>query len=147
MSATTFSGPLRAGPIRNTTGTTVGSNVANVGYAVLAQKVRITQSTTATATSIVIPANSAIVSITSYAETDFTSDFGIGTTAAANEVIPDATCAAGVTSVNPGTDVCAGVWQNVGTSDVQLYIKAASAGIGVGYLVVTYAQAINANNE
>lgn len=147
MAATTFSGPLRAGPIRNTTGTTVGNNVANVGYAVLAQKVRITQSTTAVATSIVVPAYSAIVSMTTYAETDFTSDFGIGTTSAANELVPDATCAAGVTGVTPGTDVCAGVWQNVGATDVQLYIKAASAGIGVGYLVVTYAQAINTNNE
>ena len=31
MGTTTFSGPIRAGNIRNTVGTTVGTDVANVG--------------------------------------------------------------------------------------------------------------------
>jgi hypothetical protein len=37
MGTTTFSGPLKAGTIKDTTGTTVGTNVANVGYGVMAQ--------------------------------------------------------------------------------------------------------------
>jgi len=37
MAQTTFSGPVKAGPIFNTTGTTVGTNVANVGFAVMGQ--------------------------------------------------------------------------------------------------------------
>ena len=31
MATTTFSGPVKAGTINNTTGTTVGTNVANTG--------------------------------------------------------------------------------------------------------------------
>ena len=37
MGTTTFSGPIRAGTIKDTTGTTVGTNVANVGQVVMAQ--------------------------------------------------------------------------------------------------------------
>ena len=37
MANTTFSGPIRAGNIRNTVGTTVGTDVANVGYVVMMQ--------------------------------------------------------------------------------------------------------------
>jgi hypothetical protein len=35
MATTTFSGPLKAGTIKDTTGTTVGTDVANVGYGVM----------------------------------------------------------------------------------------------------------------
>jgi hypothetical protein len=37
MANTTFSGPVKAGTISNTTGTTVGTNIANVGYVSMAQ--------------------------------------------------------------------------------------------------------------
>ena len=37
MGASTFSGPIKAGDIFNTTGTTVGTDVANVGYVTMAQ--------------------------------------------------------------------------------------------------------------
>jgi hypothetical protein len=37
MATTTFSGPVRAGTIKDTTGTTVGTDVANVGYVLMAQ--------------------------------------------------------------------------------------------------------------
>ena len=144
MSRTNFSGPITAGPIKYTSGTTLGVDVANSGFVVVAQKCKITQVATVTALPVVIPANSTIVSITAYAETDFTADYSIGTSVAANELVPDATCAAGVTAISPATDVCAGVWANVGPKDVQIYLKASTAGIGVGYLVFTYAQAINA---
>ena len=37
MGTTTFSGPVKAGTIKDTTGTTLGSNVKNVGFVVMAQ--------------------------------------------------------------------------------------------------------------
>jgi hypothetical protein len=37
MGTTTFSGPIKAGTIKDTTGTTVGSNKANVGFVLMAQ--------------------------------------------------------------------------------------------------------------
>jgi hypothetical protein len=41
MANTTFSGPIKAGTISNTTGTTVGTNVANVGQVVMSQSILI----------------------------------------------------------------------------------------------------------
>jgi hypothetical protein len=41
MANTTFSGPIRAGTISNTTGTTLGDNVANVGQVVMSQSIMI----------------------------------------------------------------------------------------------------------
>jgi hypothetical protein len=58
MAQTTFSGPIKAGTISNTTGTTLGSNIANVGQVVMSQSASITQSTSAAESGIVIPANS-----------------------------------------------------------------------------------------
>jgi hypothetical protein len=37
MANTTFSGPVKAGTIKDTTGSTVGTDVANVGFALMAQ--------------------------------------------------------------------------------------------------------------
>jgi hypothetical protein len=37
MATTTFSGPVKAGTISNTTGTTIGTNIANVGQVVMTQ--------------------------------------------------------------------------------------------------------------
>ena len=37
MGTTTFSGPIKAGNIKDTTGTTVGTDVANTGFAVMGQ--------------------------------------------------------------------------------------------------------------
>ena len=37
MAQTTFSGPILAGGIKNTTGTTVGENVKNTGQVLMAQ--------------------------------------------------------------------------------------------------------------
>ena len=66
MASTTFSGPIKAGTIANTTGSTVGDNVKNVGFVKMAQTASWTQSTTAADTGIVIPANSQIVEVRIY---------------------------------------------------------------------------------
>jgi len=75
MANTTFSGPIRAGTIRDTTGNTLGTNVANVGQVVMGQSFRFTQAglNTSASTPIVIPANSQIVEITLYIDAADTS--------------------------------------------------------------------------
>ena len=62
MTTTTFTGPITAGSILETSGSTVGTNVANVGTAILGQiDTTVVQSGTAATTNIVIPAGSTIV--------------------------------------------------------------------------------------
>jgi hypothetical protein len=65
MANTTFSGPIRAGTISNTTGTTLGDNVANVGFVTMAQsvKVDIIGASHLNQVCAVIPANSQIVDV------------------------------------------------------------------------------------
>ena len=66
MATTTFSGPIKAGTISNTTGTTVGTDIKNTGQVVMAQTSLIDLSggaLAAEATTVVIPANSQIVDI------------------------------------------------------------------------------------
>lgn len=65
MGTTTFSGPVKAGNIFNTTGTTVGTNVSNVGYVVMAQSavIDIIGATSANQVVATVPANSQIVDV------------------------------------------------------------------------------------
>jgi len=65
MATTTFSGPIKAGTIRNTTGTTVGTDVANAGFVTMAQAAVIaaTGADAQTTTVATIPANSKIISV------------------------------------------------------------------------------------
>lgn len=149
MAASTFSGPLRAGDIKYTTGTTLGSDIANVGSTVLAQAANITQ-TTGLTTDIVIPANSTIVDIKVYVRTAWTgaaTTFGIGTT-----VSDTALTAAGAVSgsaigpvtASPGTDATRnGTWVDVGTTDIRIKIVSTNSGSGVGTVVVSYVQNSN----
>ena len=62
MATTTFTGPIKAGDVLDTTGTTPGS-VKNVGYSVMAQSAPVTNVATANTTTIVIPAYSQVLSI------------------------------------------------------------------------------------
>jgi len=146
MPRTHFSGPITAGTIRDTSGTTIGVDVSNRGYVVMAQGATITQDIAAKPTSIVIPAGSAIISIISYALVDFTgasNQYTIGISPAANELTTSAQCAAGTTTAAADTDAEAAVWANVGPKDVQIFVKADNAGTGKGYVAIQYAQAIN----
>ena len=61
MAQTTFSGPILAGTIKNTTGTTVGTDMKNTGQVVMAQTFAIDLSSgaiAAEASNVIIPANS-----------------------------------------------------------------------------------------
>ena len=146
MATTTFSGPIKAGTISNTTGTTLGDNIKNTGQVVMSQSVSITQSTTAAATGIVIPANSQILEATVFVTTawDNSSTLSIGTSATSNELAT----AVAVSTINTiklasqATITDADAWVDVGTTDVKIYVdsSATTADAGVGVLTVTYVQ-------
>ena len=72
MASTTFSGPIKAGTISNTTGTTVGDDVKNTGHVLMVQSFHISNSdTTDTSETVVIPAKSHIKNIFVNVETAF----------------------------------------------------------------------------
>ena len=67
MAITTFSGPIKAGPISNTTGTTLGSNVKNTGQVVMSQSIMIDAAVAVGTLSYnvgVIPKNSQLLTTT-----------------------------------------------------------------------------------
>jgi hypothetical protein len=67
MANTTFSGPIRAGDILDTTGTTVGTNVSNIGFVVMSQSIMIDAAVAAGTTTYnvgVIPKNSQLLTTT-----------------------------------------------------------------------------------
>ena len=150
MASTTFSGPIKAGTISNTTGTTLGDNVANVGQVVMTQSsdVALTHATTtATALGIIIPANSQIINIDIVVEALFTAS-STTTIAIGNASGTPTNIAAAhnvsATAVGPlkMLQASAGAWDNIGTTDIELYgiTTANSANAGKARIVVTYAQ-------
>lgn len=146
MGTTTFTGPIRAGNILNTSGTTLGTDVANVGFVVMAQSSPVTQASGAT--TIVIPANSQILSISVMVTTAWdgvSKTFGIGTTASATFLTAAGALdgsAVGPLAATPGTDATrAGNWVDVGTTDRQIKVTSTNTGAGVGVITVTYIQA------
>jgi len=146
MGKTTFSGPIRAGNIANTTGTELGTNVKNVGSVLMGQSFPITQAGTATAlgTEIVLPANSHILTIQmlNTVAWDVTNTLSVGTTATATELAALTAMPVGVVSLTPGTDATrAAAWDDTGTTDKRIFVKSANTGVGVGTLTVRYIQA------
>jgi hypothetical protein len=153
MSASHFTGPLIAGPILNTSGTTLGQDVADTGSVVLTQAQAITQvgtysASTGFATSIVIPAYSLIHDITLYVTTGWTAgNISIGTSTTSTElVVATAPTAVGVSVQNPGTDATrTGKWISVGSSDVRIYVlSSTNATGGVATISVSYVQGFSA---
>ena len=65
MATTNFSGPITAGQIRNTTGTTLGENIKNIGQVLMSQSVKIDIIGASHLNQVcaVIPANSQIVDV------------------------------------------------------------------------------------
>ena len=67
MATTTFSGPIKAGTISNTTGTTLGDNVRNTGQDVMSQSIMIDAAVAVGTTTYnvgVIPKNSQLLTTT-----------------------------------------------------------------------------------
>jgi hypothetical protein len=151
MSIVTFTGPIKAGDVLNTTGTTAGT-IKNVGFCGMAQTntTTLTQAgiATALATNIVIPANSHILNIQLLVFDAFSSSgtISVGTSATATELVAaTAVSAVGLLSLNPGTDKTrTQKWSNTGTSDSIIYVLASATGTGTFDIVVRYIQAENA---
>ncbi len=149
MGKTTFSGPIRAGNIYNTTGTTLGDNVKNVGSVVMVQVVAITQATSATAlaTEIVLPANSHILNIQLLSTTAWTgaaTTISVGTSATSTELVSAGVTsgAIGLAALTPGTNATrVANWDDTGTTDKRVFVLSANTGDGVGTLTVRYIQA------
>jgi hypothetical protein len=148
MGKTTFTGPIRAGDILNTSGTTLGSNVKNVGSVVMVQHYPITQALTATAlgTTIVLPDNSHILNmqmVVTVAWSGAATTFSVGTSATSTELVSAAAGGTvGVIGLSPGTDATrTGNWDDTGTTDKRIFVLSANTGTGVGSLTVRYIQA------
>lgn len=148
MGTTTFTGPIKAGDILNTSGSTLGTDVANVGHVVMAQSSPVTQASGATG--IVIPADSQIIDVKVMVTTAWTgaaSTFGVGTTASATFLTAAGAldgAAIGPLSATPGTDATrAGNWNDVGTTDRKIAVTSTNTGSGVGVITVVYLQARN----
>ena len=145
MANTTFSGPIKAGNIFNTTGTTVGTNVANVGFVVMSQTDTIAfGNTTDKSLSIVIPANSQIIdvilNVTTANDDTTASSVSVGTIADADAFIN----AQSVQAVGTTHGVLDTEATNVGTTDIQVLADfTATDGdgtAGVGTVTVLYMQ-------
>ena len=148
MGITTFTGPIKAGNVLNTTGTTAGT-IKNVGFVAMAQTASITQAGTTTAynTGIVIPAYSHILNIQFLNSTawDTTNTLSVGTSATANELVASVAMTQGQVSANPGaSSTRVGNWSNTGANDVIIYVLSTNTGVGVGDIIVRYIQAENA---
>lgn len=140
MGTTTFSGPVKAGTVREGSG-------ANVGFTYMAQTANWTQSTTAADTGIIIPANSQILEIKINITTaTTTANISMGTTSAADELFTGlaAGAAANVFKYGTlGTHSDTSTWANVGSSDVSIFIDFSAGTAGAGFVTVEYIQGIN----
>ena len=146
MATTTFSGPIKAGTIKDTTGTTVGTDMKNVGQVLRVQSAAITQSTTAAASGIVIPANSQIVEMSVYVTTawDNSSTLNIGTTSTSTELATGivVTVVEKIKLASQATITDSDAWEDIGSTDVKIFTDstATTSDTGVATLTVTYVQ-------
>jgi hypothetical protein len=149
MATTTFSGPIKAGTISNTTGTTVGTDVKNTGQVLMSQSFSFDYSVegTATDTTVVIPANSQIVRIDVNVETAF-NDSGndlleVGSSADTDLYVNDVSIAA-IGKIALGTAALCANWKDIGTSDIKIgYIYNGAnndASAGAATVTISYLQ-------
>jgi hypothetical protein len=125
MGTTTFSGPIKAGTIKDTTGTTVGENIQNTGFVLMSQsKVVALTGATANTTVAVIPANSQVVEV--FADVTVVSNdtgaanvsVGNASNATAYIAVSNAKVTGRLTAVNAA--IISSAFFDVGTSDSRL---------------------------
>ncbi len=151
MSSTTFSGPIKAGTIKETTGTVVGTDMKNVGQVVMAQSHAIDLSGGAIAagtTDVIIPANSQIIDIIF----DIITAANTSTNISVGKVGGSATAfvnayTIGTTAGRQYPTTKAGgalAWEDVGTTDVRMNVtNSASTNAGEVRLTFLYQQNTN----
>jgi hypothetical protein len=138
MGTTTFSGPVKAGTIRE-------GSTANVGFVKMAQSAAWTQtSASAASTGMIIPANSQITAITLYITTaPGAANLSMGTSVTSTELftaLAVGTAADVIKLGTSGTITDMDAWTDVGSSDVTLYVLSSAATSGRGIITVEYIQ-------
>ena len=151
MATTTFSGPIKAGTISNTTGTTVGTNMKNTGQVVMAQSFAASLAggaLAATATSVIIPANSQIVDcvfdvITASSDATNISVGFVGglATALVNTFAIGTTAGIKFPTTQAGGALA---WEDIGASDQRINVtNSAATSAGEVRITILYQQNIN----
>ena len=150
MANTTFSGPILAGGIKYTTGTTVGTNMKNTGHVLMSQTEKIDQTSTSTTTSMIIPANSQLVSADLYVSVIWSGSAataGLGYVGDATAFTAAAAFTGGVLGI---IKITAGAnkarvdaWADVGSTDRRLLLTYPNLGAGEGWITVTYIQNVD----
>jgi len=154
MGSTTFSGPIKAGTILSTTGTTIGTDIKNTGQVVMAQSAAFAYSdTSVTATNIVIPANSQIIDIVIDVEVAFNGggvkNLDIGKSGGLITAFLNTYDLAGTVGRKYPTTEAGGalIWADVGVTDVKVTFQYTDTGGGVsagnGYFTFLYQQNLN----
>tara|TARA_R100000988_G_scaffold62542_1_gene31325 strand:+ start:1059 stop:1520 length:462 start_codon:yes stop_codon:yes gene_type:complete len=151
MSSTTFSGPIKAGTIKETTGTVVGTDMKNVGQVVMAQSHAIDLSSgaiAAGATNVIIPANSQIIDIVfdiitaaSGSTNISVGKVGGSATAFVNAYTIGTTAGRQYPTTKAGGALA---WEDVGTSDVRMNVTN-SAATSSGEVRLTFLYQQNTN--
>ena len=133
MANTTFSGPILAGSIKYTTGTTVGTDIKNTGQVVMSQTFAADLSSgaiTADVTNVVIPANSQIIDIVidQITAADTTTNYSVGDVAGGAATLLN-TYASGTDAGRKYPTTEAGgalAWEDVGTTDIRLTVTSSA---------------------
>jgi len=148
MGTTTFSGPIKAGPIKHTTGTTLGSNIANVGQVVMSQTFAADLSggaLAASVTNVVIPANSQIIDcvLDVITAASGATNISVGDTVGGAATLVN-TFAIGTTAGRkyPTTESGGALaWEDTGAADIRLTVtNSAATSAGEIRITILYAQ-------
>ena len=133
MANTTFSGPILAGSIKYTTGTTVGTDIKNTGQVVMSQTFAADLSSgaiTADVTNVVIPANSQIIDIVidQITAANTTTNYSVGDVAGGAATLLN-TYASGTDAGRkyPTTESGGALaWEDIGTTDIRLTVTSSA---------------------
>ena len=148
MATTTFSGPIKAGTISNTTGTTVGTNMKNTGQVVMAQTHAIDLSggaLAAVATNVIIPANSQLIDIVfdSITAASGATNISIGKVGGAATTFVNTFAIGTTVGLKRPTTQAGGslAWEDIGTTDVRLNVtNSVATTAGECRFTITYQQ-------
>ena len=147
MAFSTFTGPVRSGTVKNTTGTTLGT-IDNTGVVVLSQAAALGLATT---TPFVLPAGAQILNIYIDVTTAFTisSTLAVGDGTTADKYVTAITTAAAGRQALTFSGAQLTAMYNIGTSDVQVTVTMAgtTAVAGAGHITIEYIQKTSTGTE
>ena len=152
MGITTFSGPIKAGPTKDTTGTTVGTDIQNTGSVLMAQSARVdVVGATATTTVATLPPGAQVTNVSlnvfEAVNASATATMTIGT-ATGDGTFLASTVVTSITNVRSSAMGTASI--NVGTGGAQIFatfFPTSPANVGVlgdAIATVEYMQPVSA---